>query len=117
MATQDLSQRPGATGRLPDGATAASQYRYDIARHLAEACPSALGEEIAVTGSIALGVADDASDVELNLWTDVLPSVEERRAWIDRIGARRRRSRLSRGATDRSMPPFASTACGSRRGG
>lgn len=86
MTKSEAAQASGATGGLPAGATPASRYRYDIARRLAEACPATLGEEIAVTGSVALGVADDASDVEVNFWTDVLPSVEERRDWIDRIG-------------------------------
>jgi hypothetical protein len=57
-----------------------------VARRLAGACPAALGEEIAVTGSVALGLADDASDLELNLWSATLPSVEERGEWIARIG-------------------------------
>jgi hypothetical protein len=71
---------------MPDGATEESRRRYLIARRLAESCPVALGDEIAVTGSVALGVADETSDVELNLWCDALPTVEQRAAWIAAVG-------------------------------
>lgn len=45
---------------LPIDATDASRTRYDLARELAQACPSSLGQEIALTGSAWLGIADDA---------------------------------------------------------
>ena len=77
---------PGAHEGLPPGATAASRQRIGVAHRLARACPTALGEEIAVTGSVALGVADDDSDLELNLWTEALPSVAARGDWIERVG-------------------------------
>ena len=38
------------TGVLPPGATEASVLRYNLAQELAQLCPSALGEEIALTG-------------------------------------------------------------------
>src|SRR5438552_2100251 len=72
---------------LPPDATPQSQYRLALARELADRCPSALGQEIAVTGSVALGLADDDSDVELNLWVEVLPDAAQRDAWLDVIGA------------------------------
>jgi hypothetical protein len=71
---------------LPDGATEESQRRYAIAERLATSCPAGLGDDIAVTGSVALGVADESSDVELNIWCDALPMVEERAAWIASVG-------------------------------
>jgi hypothetical protein len=79
---------PGSGGRdgLPPGATAASRHRFGVAQRLAQTCPAALGGEIAVTGSVALGVADAAADLELNLWTEALPSVATRSDWVERIG-------------------------------
>jgi hypothetical protein len=67
---------------LPDGATEESRRRYVIAERLAQSCPAELADEIAVTGSVAMGVADETSDVELNLWCDAPPTVEQRAAWI-----------------------------------
>jgi hypothetical protein len=71
---------------LPAGATPESRRRYEIAELLATSCPAELGDEIAVTGSVALGVADETSDVELNIWCDVLPTVEQRAAWVAAVG-------------------------------
>jgi len=51
-----------------------------------EICFNDLGREIAVTGSVARGVADEYSDVELNLWVDVLPAAEGWRAWLEGMG-------------------------------
>ena len=72
---------------LPPGAMQESYRRLRLASELGEQCPPGLWEEIAVTGSVALGVADAASDLELNLWSDTLPSLGERAAWLERVGA------------------------------
>ena len=79
------SRHPGSNC-LPAGASAENVSRFAIAQELAAACPAALGKEIAVTGSVAMGLADETSDVELNLWVENLPAVEERAAWIVQIG-------------------------------
>ena len=71
---------------LPPGATAASHVRLELARELAEACPPELGHEIALTGSVARGVADDASEIELNFWTDEIPPGNEREVWLREMG-------------------------------
>lgn len=71
---------------LPPGATAASRVRFELARELAEACPPELGREIALTGSVSRGVADDASDIELNFWTDEIPAGDQREAWLREMG-------------------------------
>lgn len=71
----------------PPPATEASRVRLDLARRLIECCPPALGREIAVTGSAARGVADEYSDVELNLWAGAPPEADQYRAWLDRAGA------------------------------
>jgi hypothetical protein len=72
---------------IPPGSTRQSRDRFDIAREVAERCPPALGQEIAVTGSVALGLADDGSDIELNLWVRELPDAAAREAWLNGLGA------------------------------
>lgn len=71
---------------LPGGATEASRARYDIARELAGSCPEHLGREIALTGSVSRGIADDLSDIELNLWGPELPRREQWRQWLEDVG-------------------------------
>jgi hypothetical protein len=71
---------------LPADATEESRRRHRVAARLAAACPPDLAGEIAVTGSVAMGVADRTSDMELNCWSDELPSVEDRAAWIASVG-------------------------------
>lgn len=66
--------------------TPASQRRRELARMLAQDCPPELGAEIALTGSSARGLADDDSDLELNLWVERLPPVEARLRWLAAAG-------------------------------
>ena len=73
--------------QLPSNASEESQRRYELAQGLAEQCPPELGVEIALTGSVARGVADDASDIEMNFWTVETPSGSEREAWLREMGA------------------------------
>jgi hypothetical protein len=80
----------GHTHTLPADATDESRRRHTIARRLAESCPAELGDEIAVTGSVALGIADERSDVELNLWCEALPTIAQRAAWIASVGGETR---------------------------
>lgn len=72
---------------LPSGATAASLARCRLASQLVTGCPPTLGHEIAVTGSVGRGVADEDSDIELNLWVEVLPAEGERVDWLRAAGA------------------------------
>ena len=71
---------------LPPNASEASQKRYAIALRLADTCPSELGSELALTGSTSSGMADDDSDLELNLWAEQIPPVEARVAWFQAAG-------------------------------
>ncbi len=73
---------------LPDHATEASRRRAALALELARSCPSALADEIALTGSTARGFADDDSDLELNLWAQELPPLDARIGWLRAAGAR-----------------------------
>jgi hypothetical protein len=72
---------------LPPGATAASQVRYRIAQALATLCPPALGQEVAVAGSVSKGWADDTSDIEQIFYVQKLPTLQERDTWLHQIGA------------------------------
>lgn len=72
---------------LPTGSSAASQRRADLALKLAQRCPAVLADEIALVGSTAHGFADDDSDLELNLWSNAVPPVDERTEWLQEAGA------------------------------
>jgi len=87
--------------------TAASESRLRVARHLVERCPADLGDEIAVTGSVARGVADDHSDVELNLWIAEPPPTNAWRDWLLRAGA----SSIGRDGSQVDATGFAWTVC------
>jgi hypothetical protein len=72
---------------LPLTATLVSHARYRIAQALATLCPSALGREVTVTGSVSKGLADDTSDIEQVFYVQTLPGIQERDAWLHQIGA------------------------------
>lgn len=72
---------------LPEPATEASQRRAELALRLAQTCPLELADEIALVGSVAHGVADDESDLELNLWSEAIPPLAARIVWLQAAGA------------------------------
>lgn len=59
-----------------------------VARRLAAACPPALGREVAVTGSVGAGLADEHSDLELVFLVGQLPAVDDVREWLTGLDAR-----------------------------
>lgn len=65
----------------------ANRRREDLAKQIAFNCPKEFCAELALTGSTARGLADDDSDLEINLWFAVLPPVERRVAWLEQVGA------------------------------
>lgn len=71
---------------LPSPTTEESRMRLELSQRLCQACPVPLGREIAVTGSVARGTADAASDLELNAWVDDLPPADVRRDWLQSVG-------------------------------
>ena len=74
-------------GVLPPQATAASHVRYHIAQEIVTLCPPMLGQEVAVTGSVSKGWADDSSDIEQIFYVQILPTLQERDTWLHEIGA------------------------------
>ncbi len=72
---------------LPADATEGSRKRFELARRLVERCPKELGREIAVTGSVSRGLADEDSDIELNFWVERSPPAEAREGWLREVGA------------------------------
>jgi hypothetical protein len=60
--------------------------RVAAARTLATRCPPELGPEIAITGSVSKGLADDDSDVELNFWVEGAVHPAAIHAWLRSLG-------------------------------
>lgn len=66
-------------------ATPESHQRLDISHEIV----AAMGLEdadVALTGSVARGVADDYSDVELMIWVDALPTIESCETLLEDVG-------------------------------
>ncbi len=72
---------------LPADASAFSRDRYNLARALTHTCPADLGQTIALTGSVARGVADRFSDIELTFFVDALRAPEDYLTWLHEAGA------------------------------
>jgi len=70
---------------LPDDASGRSRELLALAQELAARCPASLATEIAVSGSVARGVADQYSDLEVNLWAERVPDLAERSVWLHEI--------------------------------
>jgi hypothetical protein len=58
-----------------------------LAKQIAYNCPKEFCTELALTGSTARGLADEDSDLEINLWFAALPPMEARLAWLEQVGA------------------------------
>jgi hypothetical protein len=73
------------TTRIDD--ISANQIRAKLASELGSACLPHLGECIAITGSVARGIADRFSDVEMSFWVDNLEPVNVYLEWLRSTGA------------------------------
>ncbi len=67
-------------------ATSWSVERRALAEKLASACPLELGQGIVVTGSVAQGVADIHSDVELRFLVDEIQPISVYQDWLRSVG-------------------------------
>ncbi|MGQ9910300.1 MAG: DUF4037 domain-containing protein [Candidatus Flexifilum sp.] len=77
---------------LPAHATSASIHRLALAQELVAGCPDVIHltpiSEIALTGSSARGLADEYSDLEINIWTEAPLPADDLIAWLSAAGAR-----------------------------
>ncbi len=56
----------------PASTTDASHFRHALAQHLTQEFDLQPDEEVALTGSVARGIADHFSDIEIRFLVDVL---------------------------------------------
>lgn len=63
-----------------------NDIRRKIAEEIAYKCPSSIGKEIIIVGSVSRGNADENSDIEMEFLTDTIPTEKERINWIREIG-------------------------------
>jgi Domain of unknown function (DUF4037) len=62
-----------------------SERLLELARGLIAACPAELGDEVAVTGSVGAGLADEHSDIELLFLVESVPEPARVREWLDGV--------------------------------
>lgn len=62
-----------------------SNRLLEVAQELVEDCPAELGSEIAVTGSVGAGLADEYSDIELLFLSETVPNTERVREWLEGV--------------------------------
>lgn len=72
---------------LTPNATEESRIRLELATELATGLPPELAPEAAVTGSVARGLADEGSDIELNLWAEEVPALDRAANALQAAGA------------------------------
>ncbi|MCB9449860.1 MAG: DUF4037 domain-containing protein [Anaerolineaceae bacterium] len=68
---------------LPPDASPHSQSLFEYALILISACPAALYDEAAVSGSVARGRADQFSDCEIPFWMDTLQNAIIYKTWLE----------------------------------
>jgi hypothetical protein len=73
-------------GNLPENCSPASQNLFALAVELAASCPSRLGKEILVTGSVSWGIADQYSDLDLEFWVEAIPEYSQCLDWLLNAG-------------------------------
>lgn len=67
--------------------TPESERLLELARDLIADCPIELGGEVAVTGSVGAGLADEHSDIELLFLVETVPEPSQVREWLEDSGA------------------------------
>ena len=71
---------------LPPHATTISQQLFTHAQRFLKTCPPALYEEVAVSGSVARGIADQYSDCEVVFWSEKLLPPDAYKTWLESLG-------------------------------
>ena len=72
---------------LPSGATEISKALFTQALIYLKTCPPTLYDEVALSGSVARGVADQYSDCEVAFWVTELQSAAAYKAWLESLGS------------------------------
>ena len=71
---------------LPKHASSYSETLFEQARRFLKTCPSLLYQELAVSGSVARGIADQYSDCEIGFWVAELQT-EAYKRWLESLGS------------------------------
>jgi hypothetical protein len=71
----------------PQESTARASQLSALAQRVVDATPPQLASLAIAGGSIANGLADRSSDVEIHMWAPAMPSLAERKAYLDGLGA------------------------------
>ncbi|MEO8394733.1 MAG: hypothetical protein ABI700_17190 [Chloroflexota bacterium] len=71
---------------LPQNASSHSQTLFAQARYFLKTCPPSLYEEVAVSGSVARGIADQYSDCEVGFWVAEL-QIDAYKSWLESLGS------------------------------
>ncbi len=71
---------------LPQNASLHSERLFRHAKDFLKTCPPALFEEVAVSGSVARGIADQYSDCEVAFWSESLLPVDDYKTWLESLG-------------------------------
>lgn len=85
---------------LPPNASAHSKKLFAIASAFLATGPQSLYEEIAVSGSVARGTADEYSDCEIGVWVNTLQPPDVYKQWLESLGSQRK---LMRESPDRDV--------------
>ena len=70
---------------LPENATGHSKKLFTLAQQWIAACPTNFYEEVAVSGSVARGTADQYSDCEIGFWVSELQPANDYKVWIETL--------------------------------
>ncbi len=71
---------------LPPNATSYSQELFAHTQNFLKTCPKTLCEEMAISGSVARGAADQYSDCEVGLWSATLQPADAYKSWLESLG-------------------------------
>lgn len=73
-------------GCLPEKISPDNHRLFALAEELTSGCPSYLGTEIVVIGSVGWGIADRYSDLDLEFRVYFIPEIDECLDWLQTVG-------------------------------
>ncbi len=81
--------------------TKRSKQLERMVQEMMDDCPIELGQEIIIMGSVGMGIADEESDVDIELWVEEIPEQKAAIEWIKSKGATE--IQLDREASDEAI--------------